>query len=95
MTVVLPTPVEVPTRVLIFGMARPDGTIHAAELYPVADACGQSAEQLRSCLRRLVSERLLRREGSGRTAVFRTTAAGERLGRRGQSGRPTALRHAP
>ncbi len=79
MTVVLPTPVEVPTRVLVFGMARPDGSIHAAELYPVADACGQSPEQLRSCLRRLVSEKLLARDGSGRTAVFRTTAAGERL----------------
>ena len=57
--VVLPTPVEVPTRVLVFGMARTDGSIHAAELYPVAEACGQSAEQLRSCLRRLVSEKLL------------------------------------
>ena len=79
MAVVLPTPVEVPTRVLVFGMARLDGTIHASELYPVADACGQSAEQLRSCLRRLVSERLLTRNGSGRTAVFRTTSAGERL----------------
>lgn len=79
MTVVLPTPVEVPTRVLVFGMARPDGSIHAAELYPVAEACGQSPEQLRSCLRRLVSERLLLRNGTGRHAVYRTTPAGERL----------------
>lgn len=79
MTVVLPTPVEVPTRVLVFGMAKPDGSIHAAELYPVAEACGQSAEQLRSCLRRLVSEKLLTRAGTGREAIFRTTAAGERL----------------
>ncbi|MCU1453929.1 MAG: repressor [Acidimicrobiales bacterium] len=59
MTVVLPTPVEIPTRVLIFGMAKPDGTVLAAELYPVAEACGQSAEQVRSCLRRMVAERLL------------------------------------
>lgn len=79
MAVVLPTPVEVPTRVLVFGMARADGSIPAAELYPVAEACGQSTEQLRSCLRRLVAEKLLSREGSGRTAVFHTTAAGERL----------------
>ena len=79
MTVVLPTPVEVPTRVLVFGMARPDGSIHAAELYPVAAACGQSAEQVRSCLRRLVTEQLLLRDGTGRQAVYRTTPAGERL----------------
>ncbi len=79
MAVVLPTPVEVPTRVLVFGMARQDGSIDASELYPVAEACGQSAEQLRSCLRRLVSEKLLTRSGTGRTAIFRTTPAGERL----------------
>src|SRR5438067_1672373 len=35
-------------------MAHEDGTIEAAELYPVAEACGQSPEQVRSCLRRLV-----------------------------------------
>lgn len=77
--VVPPTPVEVPTRVLVFGMARADGSILAEELYPVAEACGQGAEQLRSCLRRLVAEKLLTREGTGRTAVHRTTPAGERL----------------
>jgi len=60
-------------------MARADGTIHATELYPVAEACGHTTEQLRSCLRRMMSEKLLAREGSGRTAVFRTTPAGERL----------------
>lgn len=79
MTVVRVTAVEVPTRVLVFGMARPDGTIDAGELYDVAAACGQSDEQVRSCLRRLVAERLLERQGTGRTAVFRTTAAGDEL----------------
>lgn len=79
MTVVLPTPVEIPTRVLIFGMARPDGTILAEELYPVAEACGQGAEQVRSCLRRLITEHLLVREGTGRGATFRTTPAGDAL----------------
>jgi phenylacetic acid degradation operon negative regulatory protein len=79
MTVVRVTAVEVPTRVLVFGMARPDGTIAAGELYDVAAACGQSDEQVRSCLRRLVSESLLEREGTGRQAVYRTTPAGDVL----------------
>lgn len=79
MTVVRVTAVEVPTRVLVFGMARPDGSIDAAQLYDVADACGQSAEQIRSCLRRLLTEGLLLREGNGRTATFRTTPAGDVL----------------
>lgn len=73
------TAVEVPTRVLVFGMIRPDGTIDASALYEVADACGQTSEQMRSCLRRLISEGLLDRDGSGRTATFRTTAAGDAL----------------
>ncbi len=79
MTVVRVTAVEVPTRVLVFGMARPDGSIAAAELYDVAEACGQSDEQVRSCLRRLVAEGLLAREGSGRTATYRSTPAGDAL----------------
>ena len=79
MTVVRVTAVEVPTRVLVFGMARPDGTIAADELYDVAAACGQSDEQVRSCLRRLVGERLLDREGSGRSAIFRPPPAGDEL----------------
>ena len=79
MAVVRATAVEVPTRVLVFGMARPDGTISAAELYDVADACGQSDEQVRSCLRRLAAEGLVVREGNGRRAIFRTTPAGDVL----------------
>ena len=79
MAVVRATAVEVPTRVLVFGMARPDGTISAAELYDVADACGQSDEQVRSCLRRLAAEGLVVREGNGRQAIFRTTPAGDVL----------------
>lgn len=79
MTVVRVTAVEIPTRVLVFGMSRADGTIDAADLYEVAEACGQSDEQVRSCLRRLVTEGLLSREGTGRTAVFATTALGDDL----------------
>ncbi|CAN5897571.1 transcriptional regulator [soil metagenome] len=79
MTVVRVTAVEVPTRVLVFGMLRPDGSIRAEELYDVAAACDQSDEQVRSCLRRLVTEGLLARHGSGRTACYHTTPAGDVL----------------
>jgi phenylacetic acid degradation operon negative regulatory protein len=57
-------------------MAHEDGTIHAGEVYPVAEACGQSADQVRSCLRRLTAEGLFEREGNGRDAVYRATPAG-------------------
>lgn len=70
------TTVQVPTRVLVFGMARADGTILASELMPVAAACGQSADQVRSCLRRLVEEGLFARRGRGADAVYEATAAG-------------------
>jgi phenylacetic acid degradation operon negative regulatory protein len=70
--------VEIPTRVLVLGMAHHDGTILASELYPVAEACGQTADQVRSCLRRLVSEGLFTRLGEGREAEFRATETGLR-----------------
>ena len=70
------TTVSVPTRVLVLGMAHEDGTIDAGELQPVAEACGQTAEQVRSCLRRLVAEGLFVRKGSGVTARFEATPAG-------------------
>jgi phenylacetic acid degradation operon negative regulatory protein len=76
MTVVTSTTVEIPTRILVLGMAHEDGTIVARELLPVAEACGQTTEQVRSCLRRLVSEGLFERDGTGRDAQFRATPAG-------------------
>ena len=79
MAVVLPTTVEVPTRLLIFGMARRDGSVAVSDLTPVAEACGQSPEQVRSCLRRLVTENLFVREGVGTHAIYRPTAAGMAL----------------
>ena len=57
-------------------MAHEDGTILASELYPVAEACGQTAEQVRSCLRRLVSEKLVVRVGGGNAARFEATELG-------------------
>ena len=68
----------VPTRVLVFGLAHADGTVEAAEVFPVGEACGLSPDQLRSCLRRLVAEGLFIREGSGRTASYRATDEGLR-----------------
>ena len=43
----------IPTRLLVLGMAHEDGTILASEVYPVAEACQQSPDQVRSCFRRL------------------------------------------
>ena len=76
MAVVAETTVSIPTRVLVLGMAHEDGTILNEELLPVADACGLTADQVRSCLRRLVSEGLFVRQGSGRTTRFVATARG-------------------
>lgn len=68
--------VDIPTRVLVLGMAHHDGTILAAEVYDVADACRQTPDQIRSCLRRLVAEGLFVRDGEGRDAIFHATDAG-------------------
>jgi phenylacetic acid degradation operon negative regulatory protein len=70
---------EIPTRTLVLGMAHEDGTILAEEVYPVAEACGLSPEQIRSCLRRLVGEGLFERDGEGRDASYRATAEGMRV----------------
>lgn len=67
---------DLPTRLLVLGMAHEDGTIRAAEVFPVAEACARSAEQVRSCLRRLVAEGLFVREGVGQGAVYRATDEG-------------------
>src|SRR5258706_8555068 len=57
-------------------MAHENGTVVAEEVLPVAEACGQTPEQVRSCLRRLVREGLFEREGSGRGARYLATEAG-------------------
>lgn len=72
MAVVGDTTVAIPTRVLVLGMAHHDGTILAEELQPVADACGLTGDQVRSCLRRLVAEGLFVRQ---KTASGATTFA--------------------
>ena len=67
---------DLPTRMLVFGLARHDGTIPAAEVFAVAEQCHRSPEQVRSCLRRIVGEGLFERDGVGQRAVYRPTDAG-------------------
>jgi phenylacetic acid degradation operon negative regulatory protein len=60
------------------GMADADGVVTAAEVAAVAAACGQSTEQVRSCLRRLVAEGLFIREGAGPDVRYVATESGHR-----------------
>lgn len=66
----------VPTRLLVLGLAHRNGDIVTQELWPVTEACGLTADQVRSCLRRLVAEGLFERDGGARDAVYRATPAG-------------------
>ena len=70
------TTVPIPTRMLVLGMVDGAGSLRADEVLPVARACGLGPEQVRSCLRRLVAEGVLTREGSGVSAHFAATARG-------------------
>lgn len=76
LAVVGETTVPIPTRVLVLGMAHEDGTILGDELGPVAEACGLTQDQVRSCLRRLVTEGLFERRGSGKQTTYVATAKG-------------------
>jgi phenylacetic acid degradation operon negative regulatory protein len=67
---------ELTTRMLVLGAARHGGVMVAAEAFAVAETCGRSSEQVRSCLRRLVGEGLFAREGVGQRAVYTPTEAG-------------------
>ncbi len=61
-------------------MAHEDGQILAEELLPVAEACGQTSSQVRSCLRRLVSEgHLTLDDGQGRSATYLATESGQQV----------------
>ncbi len=75
--VVTETTVTVPTRLLVLGLVTRDGTIATADLLPVAEACGQSADQVRSCIRRLVADGQLARV-EGERGVYRATEKASR-----------------
>lgn len=66
----------VPTRLLVLGLAHRNGDIVSSELWPVTEACGLTTDQVRSCLRRLVTEGLFTRDGDGRDSVLHATPAG-------------------
>lgn len=61
---------SIPTRDLVLGMARPDGSLAADEIYRAAAAAGMSGQQVRLCLRRLVLEGRYRQDGRGQRATF-------------------------
>ncbi|MFB9883397.1 hypothetical protein ACFFMN_36255 [Planobispora siamensis] len=60
---------EVPTRTLVEGMIRQDGTIDAGAL-------DMSDQQVRLCIKRLAADGRLIREGRGRKAVVGRPAPG-------------------
>jgi phenylacetic acid degradation operon negative regulatory protein len=51
----------IPTRLLVLGLTDRRGTVRMPDLLRVGEACGLGAEQIRSCMRRLVNEGLFRR----------------------------------
>ncbi|WP_228566326.1 PaaX family transcriptional regulator C-terminal domain-containing protein [Nocardia sp. SYP-A9097] len=54
-------------------MVREDSTIDAGELYSVANALGMSDQQVRLCIKRLVTEGQFVQDGRGRKAVLRAS----------------------
>ncbi|CAL9350329.1 hypothetical protein SUDANB132_00448 [Streptomyces sp. enrichment culture] len=65
--------VEVPTRMLVHALIREDGTVGADELYTVANTLGMSDQQVRLCVKRLVTEGRFTHEGRGRKAELHAT----------------------
>ena len=65
--------VDVPTRILIEGLLRMDGTVDGHTLYATADALGMTDQQVRLCIKRLVAEGKFTQEGRGRKATLRAT----------------------
>ncbi|MFF8918786.1 PaaX family transcriptional regulator C-terminal domain-containing protein [Streptomyces sp. NPDC015032] len=63
--------VEIPTRLLVHALVREDGTVDAGELYTVAGMLGMTDQQVRLCVKRLVTEGRFTHEGRGRKAVLR------------------------
>src|SRR5205807_8455383 len=57
-------------------MVDEHGVIAVDELYAVAEACGQSPEQVRSCVRRLVGDGLFVQNRRGASARYSATARG-------------------
>ncbi|MFH9426135.1 PaaX family transcriptional regulator C-terminal domain-containing protein [Streptomyces sp. NPDC017529] len=66
--------IEIPTRMLVHALIREDGSVDADELYTVANTLGMSDQQVRLCVKRLVTEGRFTHEGRGRKARLHATA---------------------
>ncbi|MFJ8134301.1 PaaX family transcriptional regulator C-terminal domain-containing protein [Streptomyces hydrogenans] len=66
--------IEIPTRMLVHALIREDGTVSADELYTVANTLGMSDQQVRLCIKRLVTESRFTHQGRGRKAQLHATA---------------------
>ncbi|MER5617467.1 PaaX family transcriptional regulator C-terminal domain-containing protein [Streptomyces sp. NPDC002215] len=69
--------VQVPTRTLVEALIRTDSTVDTGELYAIAPLLGMTDQQVRLCVKRLVTEGRFTQEGRGRKAVLRATGATE------------------
>lgn len=69
--------VQVPTRTLVEALIRTDNTVDTGELYAIAPLLGMTDQQVRLCVKRLVTEGRFTQEGRGRKAVLRATGATE------------------
>ncbi|MFB7212760.1 PaaX family transcriptional regulator C-terminal domain-containing protein [Streptomyces sp. NPDC056255] len=65
--------VQVPTRTLVEALIRTDNTVDTGELYAIAPLLGMTDQQVRLCVKRLVTEGRFTQEGRGRKAVLRAT----------------------
>ncbi|WP_214327928.1 PaaX family transcriptional regulator C-terminal domain-containing protein [Nonomuraea sediminis] len=69
--------VQVPTRMLVEALVRPDMTVDGAELYATGNLLGMSDQQVRLCIKRLAAEGRFVQEGRGRKAILRASGTTE------------------
>ncbi|MFI1282668.1 PaaX family transcriptional regulator C-terminal domain-containing protein [Streptomyces sp. NPDC020858] len=65
----------IPTRMVVHALVREDGTADGGELYEVAGLLGMTDQQVRLCVKRLVTEGRFTVEGRGRRSVLRMAGA--------------------
>ncbi|WP_051338462.1 PaaX family transcriptional regulator C-terminal domain-containing protein [Streptomyces flavidovirens] len=58
---------------LVHALIREDGTVGTDELYTIANTLGMSDQQVRLCIKRLVTEKRFTHEGRGRKAKLHAT----------------------
>ncbi|WP_327419344.1 PaaX family transcriptional regulator C-terminal domain-containing protein [Streptomyces sp. NBC_01233] len=65
----------IPTRMVVHALVREDGTVEGGELYEVAGLLGMTDQQVRLCVKRLVTEGRFTVAGRGRRAVLHLAGA--------------------